>query len=112
MWKRDTDYGINTSGYVIHGAIHKASRKLSTRFTTSSICRGSKHAGSARSRGLEYETEGNPWFPSVTSFPFGDLPSLRLIKPSEPIPSVSMGPHPAAINRPLGAGSSCRDLGI
>jgi ribulose-5-phosphate 4-epimerase/fuculose-1-phosphate aldolase len=24
LWKPDTDYGINTSGYVIHGAIHKA----------------------------------------------------------------------------------------
>lgn len=24
IWKPDTDYGINTSGYVIHGAIHKA----------------------------------------------------------------------------------------
>ena len=24
IWKPDTDYGINKSGYVIHGAIHKA----------------------------------------------------------------------------------------
>ncbi len=24
LWKPDTDYGINKSGYVIHGAIHKA----------------------------------------------------------------------------------------
>jgi ribulose-5-phosphate 4-epimerase/fuculose-1-phosphate aldolase len=24
IWKPDTDYGINVSGYVIHGAIHKA----------------------------------------------------------------------------------------
>jgi ribulose-5-phosphate 4-epimerase/fuculose-1-phosphate aldolase len=24
VWKPDTDYGINVSGYVIHGAIHKA----------------------------------------------------------------------------------------
>src|SRR5260370_28627668 len=24
VWKPDTDYGINKSGYVIHGAIHKA----------------------------------------------------------------------------------------
>jgi ribulose-5-phosphate 4-epimerase/fuculose-1-phosphate aldolase len=24
VWKPNTDYGINTSGYVIHGAIHKA----------------------------------------------------------------------------------------
>jgi ribulose-5-phosphate 4-epimerase/fuculose-1-phosphate aldolase len=24
IWKPDTDYGINTSGFVIHGAIHKA----------------------------------------------------------------------------------------
>ena len=24
IWKPDTDYGINTSGYVIHGAIHQA----------------------------------------------------------------------------------------
>lgn len=24
IWKPDTDYGINTSGYIIHGAIHKA----------------------------------------------------------------------------------------
>jgi ribulose-5-phosphate 4-epimerase/fuculose-1-phosphate aldolase len=24
VWKPETDYGINTSGYVIHGAIHKA----------------------------------------------------------------------------------------
>jgi ribulose-5-phosphate 4-epimerase/fuculose-1-phosphate aldolase len=24
VWKPDTDYGINTSGYVIHGAIHRA----------------------------------------------------------------------------------------
>src|SRR5258708_20111342 len=24
IWKSDTDYGINKSGYVIHGAIHKA----------------------------------------------------------------------------------------
>ncbi|MBS0561763.1 MAG: class II aldolase/adducin family protein [Proteobacteria bacterium] len=24
VWKPDTDYGINTAGYVIHGAIHKA----------------------------------------------------------------------------------------
>src|SRR5262249_56781744 len=24
IWKPDTDYGINISGYVIHGAIHKA----------------------------------------------------------------------------------------
>src|SRR5260370_40583342 len=24
VWKPDTDYGINKSGYVIHGAIHQA----------------------------------------------------------------------------------------
>src|SRR5205814_10088022 len=24
VWKPETDYGINKSGYVIHGAIHKA----------------------------------------------------------------------------------------
>src|SRR5437588_9739147 len=24
LWKPDTDYGINKSGYVIHGAIHRA----------------------------------------------------------------------------------------
>ena len=24
VWKPDTDYGINKSGYVIHGAIHRA----------------------------------------------------------------------------------------
>ena len=24
VWKPDTDYGINDSGYVIHGAIHRA----------------------------------------------------------------------------------------
>jgi ribulose-5-phosphate 4-epimerase/fuculose-1-phosphate aldolase len=24
VWKLNTDYGINVSGYVIHGAIHKA----------------------------------------------------------------------------------------
>src|ERR671936_1531477 len=24
VWKADTDYGINRSGYVIHGAIHRA----------------------------------------------------------------------------------------
>ncbi len=23
--------------------------------------------------GVSYDTEGNPWFPSVTSFPLGDL---------------------------------------
>jgi len=28
LWKPDTDYGINKSGYVIHGAIHKARRDV------------------------------------------------------------------------------------
>src|SRR3984893_9176704 len=28
IWKPDTDYGINKSGYVIHGAIHKARRDV------------------------------------------------------------------------------------
>ena len=26
VWKPNTDYGINVSGYVIHGAIHKGAR--------------------------------------------------------------------------------------
>src|ERR1700687_6142974 len=29
LWKPDTDYGINKSGYVIHGAIHKARPEVS-----------------------------------------------------------------------------------
>ena len=29
VWKPDTDYGINKSGYVIHGAIHKARPEVS-----------------------------------------------------------------------------------
>ena len=29
IWKPDTDYGINKSGYVIHGAIHKARPEVS-----------------------------------------------------------------------------------
>src|SRR5712692_3018359 len=28
IWKPETDYGINKSGYVIHGAIHKARRDV------------------------------------------------------------------------------------
>jgi ribulose-5-phosphate 4-epimerase/fuculose-1-phosphate aldolase len=28
VWKPDTDYGINKSGYVIHGAIHRARREV------------------------------------------------------------------------------------
>jgi ribulose-5-phosphate 4-epimerase/fuculose-1-phosphate aldolase len=28
IWKPDTDYGINKSGYVIHGAIHKARKDV------------------------------------------------------------------------------------
>jgi ribulose-5-phosphate 4-epimerase/fuculose-1-phosphate aldolase len=28
LWKPDTDYGINKSGYVIHGAIHRARRDV------------------------------------------------------------------------------------
>ena len=28
IWKPDTDYGLNVSGYVIHGAIHKARRDV------------------------------------------------------------------------------------
>lgn len=30
IWKPDTDYGINTSGYVIHGAIHRARRDVTS----------------------------------------------------------------------------------
>jgi ribulose-5-phosphate 4-epimerase/fuculose-1-phosphate aldolase len=29
LWKPDTDYGINKSGYVIHGAIHRARADVS-----------------------------------------------------------------------------------
>src|SRR5260370_25573034 len=29
VWKPDTDYGINKSGYVIHGAIHQARPEVS-----------------------------------------------------------------------------------
>jgi ribulose-5-phosphate 4-epimerase/fuculose-1-phosphate aldolase len=28
LWKPETDYGINKSGYVIHGAVHKARRDV------------------------------------------------------------------------------------
>src|SRR5258708_10060870 len=28
LWKPETDYGINKSGYVIHGAIHKARKDV------------------------------------------------------------------------------------
>jgi ribulose-5-phosphate 4-epimerase/fuculose-1-phosphate aldolase len=28
VWKPDTDYGINKSGYVIHGALHRARREV------------------------------------------------------------------------------------
>ena len=31
LWKPDTDYDINKSGYVIHGAIHKARPEVSLR---------------------------------------------------------------------------------
>lgn len=30
IWKPDTDYGINTAGYVIHGAIHRARRDVTS----------------------------------------------------------------------------------
>ena len=94
IWKPDTDYGINKSGYVIHGAIHKARpevRACCTRIRAPAWRSPRWHAGCCRCR--------RPRSASSAISAITTTKARRSISTSASASCSDLGPHDALIMR-------------
>ena len=95
VWKPDTDYGINKSGYVIHGAIHKARPDVACVLHTHT--RAGIAVSAMRSAGLAAVADLDPLRPGHIGYHDYEGPAVDLDERERIV--ADLGPHDALIMR-------------
>ena len=94
VWKPDTDYGINKSGYVIHGAIHKARPEVTCVLHTHTPRR---HGGGGDACGLLPLSQTSIRFVGHIGYHDYEGPAVDLEERERIV--ADLGPHDALIMR-------------